>query len=602
MEQLCQPGGDILFQCGDACHDILHGFRCLILVEIAGHGDLVAHLGLAVVDPCVGGVGQNFPGKVGVNILHQRHVFGVPQAGVRHRLATLQDNVACFVPLGAFHHDLVVAELHALEYLALAIDAVFVAVHLAVGKFAVGGDDQLPAGIGDVVALGADALAAWLEAVAGVNKLHLARTVGGLILAEHPDVGGDAGVHEHIGGKLDDAVQPVVFQNILPDVAGAAAGIAAEQGRAVLDNGHLAFVCQLGKAVQHKKLLTIADLGQTGRKTPHLAPGGFGFHRFLLPLPVDAEGRVGDDVLEGEPGELIFRKGIAEPHIVRVAAPDHHVRLGDGKGGGVELLPEAGHLNVTVQLVDALFHAAQHLAGSHGHIVNGHAAGIEVGFGQQQVGHQIDDIPAGEVSSGFLAKALGEPPHQVLKDVAAVHGTDLVRAKIALLGAELLDNEVEGVALYHPLDDVVKVELCQHILCVGRKAGQVIPEVGFNVVRVSQQGLEGEPAGVIELVTGGLLQKAVDDLQLFHLFVGVQHCLMGGQQTVVEPLHHGHGQNDQTVLVGLERPTQHIGYVPDHGGFFGNVGTYGGDLIVWHTLLLIFVMGGHSDFTTMGVP
>ena len=238
--------------------------------------------------------------------------------------------------------------------------------------------------------------------------------------------------------------------------------------------------------------------------------------------------------------------------------------------------------------MDALLHAAQHLAGAHGHIVNGHAAGVEVGFGQQQVGHQVDDVPAGKVGSGFLAKALREPPHQVLEDVAAIHGADLVRAKIALLGAELLDNEVEGVALHHPLDDVVKVELCQHVLCVGRKAGQVIPEVGLNVVRVCQQGLEGEPAGVIELVAGGLLQKAVDDLQLFHLFVGVQHCLMGGQQAVVEPLHHGHGQNDQTVLVGLERPTQHIGYVPDHGGFFGNIGTYDGDLIVWHTLLLIF--------------
>ena len=55
---------------------------------------------------------------------------------------------------------------------------------------------------------------------------------------------------------------------------------------------------------------------------------------------------------------------------------------------------------------------------------------------------------------------------------------------------------------------------------------------------------------------------------------------MGRQQAVMEPLYHGHGQNDQTVFVGLERPPQHIGYVPDHGGFFGNVGTYGGDLIV----------------------
>ena len=59
-----------------------------------------------------------------------------------------------------------------------------------------------------------------------------------------------------------------------------------------------------------------------------------------------------------------------------------------------------------------------------------------------------------------------------------------------------------------------------------------LPEVGFNVVRVCQQGLEGKMAGVIELVTGGFLQKSVDDLQLFHLFVGAQHCLMGGQQAV----------------------------------------------------------------------
>ena len=194
------------------------------------------------------------------------------------------------------------------------------------------------------------------------------------------------------------------------------------------------------------------------------------------------------------------------------------------------------------------------------------------------------------MGSGFLAKALGEPPHQILKDVAAVHGADLVRAKIALLRAELLDNEVEGVALHHSLDDVVKVELCQHVLCVGREAGQVVPEVGFDIVRVGQKRLKGEAAGVIELVTGGLLQKAIDDLQLLDLFIGVQHRLMGGQQAVVEPLHNGHGQNDQTVLVGLERPAQHIGDVPDHGGFFGNICSYGGDLIVWHGVLLVLVI------------
>lgn len=387
---------------------------------------------------------------------------------------------------GALHHDFVVTKLHALKHLALAVDAVFVAVDLAVGKLAVCRDNKFPAVVGDIVALGADALAARLVAVAGIDELYLASTVGGLVLAEHPDIGGDAGVHEHIGGKLDDAVQPVVFEDVLPDVAGAAACIATEQGRTVLDNGHFAVGGQLGQTIQHKKLLAVADFGQTGRKATHLASGGFGFHGLLLTLPVDAKRRVGDDVLEGVAGELVLREGVAEPHIVRVAAANHHVGLGNGKGGRVELLPEAGHLNVAVQLVDALLHAAEHLAGAHGHVVDGHAAGVEVGFGQQQVGHQVDDVPAGEVRSGFLPEGFGKPPDQILEDIAAVHGTDFVRAEVAFLGAKLLDDEVEGVALYHPFDDIVKVEFCQHVLRVGREAGQVIPEVGLDVVRVCQ--------------------------------------------------------------------------------------------------------------------
>lgn len=591
MKQLCQPGGDILFQCRDASNDIFHRFRGLILIKIACHGNFVAHLGFAAVDPCVRRVGKDFPGKIVVDVLRQRHIFGVAQRGVRNRLSTLEDDVSGFITLRTLDDDFVVAEFHTLEDFAFAVDAVFVAVHLAVGKLAVSGHDKLPAVVGDVVALGADALAARLEAVAGIDELHLARAVIGFVFAQHPDIGGDTGVHEHIGGKLDDAVQPVVFEDVLPDVAGAASGVAAEQGRAVLNDRHFAFVCQLGKAVQHKKLLAVADFRQAGRETAHLATSGLGFHGFLLPFPVDAKGWVGDDVLEGESGELVFRQSVAEPHVVGVAAADHHVGLGDGEGGRVELLPEAGHFDVAVQLVYALFHAAEHLAGTHRHIVDGHAAGVEVGFGQQQVGHQVDDIPAGEVRSGFLAEALGEPPHQILEDVAAVHCADFVRAEVALLGAELFDDEVEGVALHHPLDDVVEVKLRQHVLCIGREAGQVIPEIGLDVVRVGQQRLEGEAAGVVELVTGGLLQKAVDDLQLFDFFVSIQHRLMGGQQAVVEPLYHGHGQNDEAVFVRLERPTQHVGHVPDHGGFFGNVCTYGSDFIVWHGVLLVFVKG-----------
>jgi len=83
--------------------------------------------------------------------------------------------------------------------------------------------------VADVVALGADGFAALFIAVGRVNELHLAAAVGGLVLAQHPDIGGNAGVHKLVGGKLDNGVQPIVFQDILADVAGAAPGITGKQ-------------------------------------------------------------------------------------------------------------------------------------------------------------------------------------------------------------------------------------------------------------------------------------------------------------------------------------------------------------------------------------
>ena len=83
--------------------------------------------------------------------------------------------------------------------------------------------------VADVVALGADGFATLLVAVGRVNELHLAAAVGGLVLAQHPDIGGNAGVHKLVSGKLNNGVQPIVFQDILADVAGAAPGIAGKQ-------------------------------------------------------------------------------------------------------------------------------------------------------------------------------------------------------------------------------------------------------------------------------------------------------------------------------------------------------------------------------------
>ena len=81
--------------------------------------------------------------------------------------------------------------------------------------------------------------------------------------------------------------------------------------------------------------------------------------------------------------------------------------------------------------MDALLHTGKHLRGAHRHVVYGHIAVIQLGIAQQQVGHQIDDVPAGEVRSGLLSEGLGKTLDQVLKDIAAVYSTDLIRAKVA---------------------------------------------------------------------------------------------------------------------------------------------------------------------------
>ena len=81
-------------------------------------------------------------------------------------------------------------------------------------------------------------------------------------------------------------------------------------------------------------------------------------------------------------------------------------------------------------------------------------------------------------------------------------------------GAELLDDQIQAVALHHTANDVVKIELGQHILHIAGEPGQIVPEICFDVVRVGQQALKSEAAGVIELIAGSTGQKAVDNRQL----------------------------------------------------------------------------------------
>jgi hypothetical protein len=76
--------------------------------------------------------------------------------------------------------------------------------------------------VAQFLALAAQALAHLLPEAAGVDELHLALAVGGLAVADDPDVGADAGVVEHVGGQADDGLDQVVLQHVAADLALAA--------------------------------------------------------------------------------------------------------------------------------------------------------------------------------------------------------------------------------------------------------------------------------------------------------------------------------------------------------------------------------------------
>ena len=207
----------------------------------------------------------------------------------------------------------------------------------------------------------------------------------------------------------------------------------------------------------------------------------------------------------------------------------------------------------------------------------------KVGVAEQQVGHQVDDVPAGEVRPGLLAEGLGEAAHQILEDVAAVHRADPVGTEVSLGAAELLNGEIERVALHHAPDNGVEIELRKHVLYVGGEPGEVVAEVGLDVLRIGQQLVKGELARIVKLVAGGAREETVDHGQALHAFVGVLHRLPGGQQAVVKALNDRHRQDDEAVLVRLERAPKHVRHVPDHGRFFRYVGAYGTDSVIGHS-------------------
>ena len=114
----------------------------------------------------------------------------------------------------------------------------------------------------------------------------------------------------------------------------------------------------------------VVDARQPGTEAPSEALRLVLVLDFLLDLlPLDAERRVGEHVVELLPRVPVLRERVAAHDVLGVLALDHHVALADGVGFGVQLLPEDLQLGIGVQLAQVLLGDGKHAARSRSGIV-----------------------------------------------------------------------------------------------------------------------------------------------------------------------------------------------------------------------------------------
>ena len=71
----------------------------------------------------------------------------------------------------------------------------------------------------------AQVLAQGLVPLGSIDKLHAAFAVFRLAVREHPNIGGNAGVVEHVEGQGNDGLKPVILNNPAANIALALARI-----------------------------------------------------------------------------------------------------------------------------------------------------------------------------------------------------------------------------------------------------------------------------------------------------------------------------------------------------------------------------------------
>jgi len=353
---------------------------------------------------------------------------------------------------------------------------------IGVGEGLVGLDDDGAVGCAHLAAFVAQRLAHRLPEAGRVDKLDLAAAFGGLVVVEDPDVGCDAGAVEHLGRQGDDRVDEVLVEQPLADRVGP--GVGVEQRRCVGDHGGApAGGAELRRAVAQEQHLAVGLAGQ-----PVAEPGagrlGLLADRLLLDLPVAAERRVGQHVVEGLVVVEVGDERVALADRVRAPALDQQVGLAEGVGGVHQLLAVDGDLDVGVQLLERVLGDQQHAAGTGGGVVDGAqrvlpGQGVLVGR-EQHVDHELDRVAGGVERTGGLPLLVEGAVHDVLEDVA--HGGVFDVGGAERQRREVLDDGVEPVRGGEFGDELGEVEGRPDVRDVLREASDVAQQRLVDVV------------------------------------------------------------------------------------------------------------------------
>ncbi len=164
--------------------------------------------------------------------------------------------------------------------------------------------------LGNVLPLAAQRLAHFGVVLAAVDQLHLALSRSGLVVAEYPHIGGDAGVVEHVGGQRDDGFDQIVLQQVAANLRLTRTRAAGKQRRAVEDDADaratVARVTHLADQVQEEQQRTVGHPWKARAEAAVEA-----LHRVLVGdlllhlLPFHAEGRVAEHKVEALIGKLV---------------------------------------------------------------------------------------------------------------------------------------------------------------------------------------------------------------------------------------------------------------------------------------------------------